>query len=440
MADHRPRLLRAFAAFTFFTGWAGDFWRGLGGWILFGVIAAIVVGVGVWIAWQAPRRLPVPWTLIVYSCVLALSIVWSSYPVVTAAAAAIQVAIVVVAVGLASTLTIAELVNAATSALRWIVGLSIVFELIVAVIIRRPILPAYLAGTIDPPTVLYWSRDELFGSGKIQGITGNSSLLAMVALLLAIVSVLRIVHSRVRRVQAIAWFGVALATMLLTRAATVLIASVVVAVVAGVLVLWSTHRGWAVTSLAAGVLGSAAVSCTEPLRSALLDVFGKSSDLTGRAEIWAAVWRYVEQRPITGWGWSGYWAPWAEPLGTIARRNGVQVLHAHNAWLDVWLQVGIFGLLAFAMMISANITATIKHAEHVPCSPLVRLTPILFLVAALVQSLTESRLLIEGGAFTAIVFWLAAKRTLVAHPEVSEGNPRGVSAWSRRPGSAPRGR
>ena len=33
------------------------------------------------------------------------------------------------------------------------------------------------------PKLLYWSRDLLFVAGKIQGIVGNSSLLAMIALL-----------------------------------------------------------------------------------------------------------------------------------------------------------------------------------------------------------------------------------------------------------------
>ena len=77
--------------------------------------------------------------------------------------------------------------------------------------------------------------------------------------------------------------------------------------------------------------------------NALLGLFGKSDDLTGRLDIWNAVIGLAAQRPWFGWGWVGYWPPWVEPFDGLAVRNGVEYLQAHNAWLDVWLQLGIVG-------------------------------------------------------------------------------------------------
>ena len=63
----------------------------------------------------------------------------------------------------------------------------------------------------------------------------------------------------------------------------------------------------------------------------------------------------AQERPVQGWGWVSYWVPWVAPFDTLAFNNGVRQLHAHNAWLDVWMQLGILGLLAFAVVIPVGL-------------------------------------------------------------------------------------
>ncbi len=43
--------------------------------------------------------------------------------------------------------------------------------------------------------------------------------------------------------------------------------------------------------------------------------------------------------------------PWAAPFDNLAFRNGVRQLQAHNAWLDVWFQLGVIGVAIFAAFI-----------------------------------------------------------------------------------------
>ena len=83
----------------------------------------------------------------------------------------------------------------------------------------------------------------------------------------------------------------------------------------------------------------------------LLALVGKSETLTGRAGIWDAVIGLAQQRPGFGWGWVSYWVPWVAPFDHLVTRAGVLQLHAHNAWLDVWLQLGIAGLLVFGFFV-----------------------------------------------------------------------------------------
>jgi O-antigen ligase len=170
------------------------------------------------------------------------------------------------------------------------------------------------------------------------------------------------------------------------------------------------------------VVAAAAVASVALFGDRLLALAGKDSDLTGRTEIWATVTDLAVQRPVAGWGWVGYWTPWAEPFNDLVTRNGVLQLHAHNTWLDVWFQLGVLGLIVFgALVLTALVRswgrATGRSTLPVPDAaagernqPAVSLLPLLLLVALLVQSLAESRLLLEYGLFLLVLIAVKTKR------------------------------
>ncbi|MFT4232965.1 MAG: O-antigen ligase family protein, partial [Leucobacter sp.] len=156
--------------------------------------------------------------------------------------------------------------------------------------------------------------------------------------------------------------------------------------------------------LTGAALIAAAASLTLFARDFVFSLLGKSGDMTGRLETWQKVIGLAEQRPWFGWGWVSYWAPWVEPFKSLDVKAGVAVMSAHNAWLDVWLQLGIVGVLAFAPIVVLTMWRVWFRAVdpprrgYGPPRPYATsaLWPFLVLVALIVQSLTESRLLIEG--------------------------------------------
>jgi exopolysaccharide production protein ExoQ len=75
--------------------------------------------------------------------------------------------------------------------------------------------------------------------------------------------------------------------------------------------------------------------------------------------------------------------------------NGVTYPQAHNAWLDVYLQLGIIGLIIVGLFVLTTIVRTWSFALDGPRES--ALLPTALLVAILVQGLAESRLLIEIG-------------------------------------------
>ncbi|WP_104130339.1 O-antigen ligase [Cryobacterium sp. N21] len=456
-------VIRLFATFVWFTVLAGQFWRNLGGWWGFGAIALIVVvGSLIGLSTQrtnarnraAARKLvnagnaangtptdrdiargntyqaalapalnwrKFPKTITAFLLLATLSIAWSYYPGASALGVALQLITTLAALFLAVTLTWPELLRTLGGALRWVLALSLVFELFVAVVVQHEVLPFFVDyGTNDVPNAFYWSRGLLLAGGPIEGIVANRNLLGFIALTAIIVFAVQLRAHTVKRNAGLVWLALAIGMLLLTRSATVTVS--LVAVVAALLfALWARtvhdqHRRPLYAVAAASVLAVAAALAL--FSGQLFGVLGRSDDLTGRFDIWGSVTHLALERPVFGWGWVSYWVPWVEPFNDLAVRNGVTYLQAHNVWLDVWLQLGVIGVILFAALVFSTLWRAwflavdrprlgVKDTEPFAASALL---PLLLLAALIAQSIAESRMLIESGWVILIVLAVVTKR------------------------------
>lgn len=431
-----------FAGLVLFTGLAGDFWRNLLSWYGFGAIVLLILvgSIVLLVRNRSVVRLSrIPYPLTAFLVLATASIAWSFYPGSSALGVTAQWITTAAAIPLALLLSWRELLRVLGWVLRLILAMSFLFEFVVSAFIRHPVLPVWV--TPDNPhhvaMLLYWSRDLLFSAGKIQGIVGNSSLLAMIALIAIIVFAVQLAC---RSVGLWGWFWlvVAIAAIAITRSATAYIALVVVVVVAGAAMLVrqaSTPRGRGISygAIVAAIVVIGALGFV--FRTPILRVMGKSDELTGRVDIWNAVIHLAQQRPGFGWGWVSYWTPWVEPFKSLIVKGGVQVMHAHNAWLDVWLQLGILGLVVFGALVLATLVRSwLMATDEIITAPgsrgrylWVGMLPLLVLTAQLVQSLAESRLLVEGGWILLVVFAVKTKlEPLAAEVELSTGPEPGA--------------
>lgn len=388
------------ATFGFFTLAAGDVWRYLLSWWGWGAIILVFVTLAVIELVRSRidvRRMPI--LLFATLALMTLSIAWSFYPGASALGVVATLCTTVYAVFLASCFTWAELVDALARAMRLVLALSLLFEFVVAVFIRGPITPLWVDySDLDKiPQAYYWSRDLLFSGGRIQGIVGNANILAMAALLSLIAEVARAIAGRGSRIGSGIWILVAVGVLALTRSSTVLVAAAVVAVI--VSAAWFARRGSGArrtgTTIALPVLVVAGAALAVVFRAPLLALLGRSSDLTNRLDIWEIVAATGAERPVAGWGWVSYWAPWVQPFHDLVVIKGVTYLQAHNAWLDVFLQLGVLGLVVVGLFVLTTVVRTWSFALDGPRDA--ALVPLALLVAILVQGLAESRLLIEIG-------------------------------------------
>jgi len=414
-----------FASTMFFTLLAPDALRATLSWWGYGAIVSVLALFSIAVLYVerdrwAVRTLPIP--LLAFLMLVAASIAWSHYPAMSLLGAATTWATVIGAIALAVAIPWPDLLRFLGYALRAILILSLAFELFVAVFIQVPVLPLWHSSAVPSeqlPSLDYWSMSHLFDGGKIQGIVGNSNLLAFVALIGVIVFGVQLADRRVRLLAG--WSSMALAVLAigLTRSATVLAALAALAIL--VFAVWLVRRAETRAAVRGAYIGVFAViagslGLVVLLHAPILTLVGKTSTFTGRVHIWEAVGRLASERPLFGWGWVSHWAPWVDPLGTLIAVDGVYQLQAHNAWMDVWMQLGVLGLVVFGALVLVTAVRTWLFATDRRIlrahsdEPYIALTvfPLLVFASLIVQSLSESRILVEGGL---LVFALIAVKT-----------------------------
>ena len=418
-------LLRAWCVFVLFLALGGVGVINAVGSTVTGIlaVASALVSTVVWIVVRPPvavRRLP--FLAFGYVAWAGLSILWSAWPAASVLTWLLLAVTTFQGLFIGAVLTWRDVVGAVASAAKWVVGLSLLFELAVSIFVRGPILPGFQSpsGRMDP--IVYWSRDNLFDGGRIQGIFGNANLLGAAMLLAIIVFAIRYAARAPRR--SLLWGWIAVAAFLFIRAGsatTVIAAAFVVLVLATVLVMRTAGRPgertrWYVLYAIVGLGGGAALWFG---RDGVFGALGRDADLTGREGIWADVLARADQHPFLGWGFSTPWIS-SEPLidGWIVD-HAQTVIQAHSMWLDAYFQLGGVGVVLLALVFLAYVWRSWFFAvdrprwdlrADRPYSPLT-LLPTLVGALLVVQGLTESTPLLLWGWMLVVLFGSKIKQS-----------------------------
>ena len=379
---------------------AGDGIRYLVGWWGFAAIAGVAfIGSVVFIAVSPDksvlRRFPL--SLAVILGLMGASAWWSNYQVVSLAAFLTQILTTVVAVFFAIQFDWRQLLNVFANTIRLVLLLSIFIELVAS--ITGPIKPPFanFEGDTPPAPAYWWVQGNLFSSDRIQGFVGNANLLAFVSVLgLAIFLVEYLVSAKNQRLAIVSM--VAAATFIaLSKSASMLVALVIASIAAVIAMIAegrnrsSRHRIYR-SSLWLALFG---IFLVVVYWVELTDFLGKSPDASGRFYIWQTVWSLITERWVLGWGWISHWIPGVPPYEGLIVIDQVPHYHAHNAFLDVWLQLGLVGLGVFVWLVASTFVRVWKIAV-LHTNPLY-LWPLFAFMVIATQALTESRLLIENG-------------------------------------------
>jgi exopolysaccharide production protein ExoQ len=390
--------------------------------------AAIAIGSGavsllLWFLIRPPvqwRRLPE--FALSYVLWAGLSFFWSAWPQSTALTLLLLGITTLQALFLGSVLTWRELVRAIASALKWIITLSILFELWVSVVVQHAVMPGFQPtpeGGVDP--IEYWSRNNLFDGGRIQGIVGNANLLGPLCLLAIIVFAIRIALGAPRRVLLSIWIALAAYGLLRAASATTYLAAAGVGIVlATILLMRRAKKPGQRTPYYIGyaVIGIGGAALVFALRDVIFGAVGRDSDLTGREQIWQVVLEKANERPWIGWGYATPWVPSDPAFEGWIIDHGQTVMQAHSVWVDVYLQLGLIGVFLIALTYLAFVWRAWFFAvdrprwdlgADRPYSPM-SLLPSLVGAILLVQSFSESSPLLLWGWMFVVMFSFKIKQ------------------------------
>lgn len=369
---------------------------------LFAVLATLIVLMG--LSFAARRREIelrglLPLSLLAFLGWTATSIFWSGYQWATFGALIYLAAYTLIGFYIALARDTIQILRALGDVARFVLALSLGLEVFSGIIIDTPIDILGITGGIAT-------------GSPIAGIEGSRNLLGMVATLGAVSFVMEWRTRSVSRTTSALSGVLAGIAILLTRspvtygvAALVLIAFLVLSGLRRIAPPLRT-----VAQILALVIATVGLAVVWSFRAPLAAALNAGGELDFRLRLWQQVVVLRDTAPLQGWGWLGRWDTSLPPYSFISSPVDRPAGSASNAYLDVWLQLGIIGLLLFVVLIGLAFVRSWLLSGH--RRSIVYAWPALVLVVVLFTGLVESLLLYEIGWLVLVICSVKASQEL----------------------------
>lgn len=310
----------------------------------------------------------IPWPVILLLVWSTLAISWSVLPQTSAIAVAKTVGIVLLAIGIAVGRDIRAVMECLVEA-----------ALLVLV-------ASWLAAWFIPSLGL---TQELHEQGSLKGVFPHRNYLAFFSTVGFITAGCLAATRRRRSVlplmvtvlSAASIFGAS------SRTSWIVIASVVM--VGAFLGLSRSLRISVSASYLSALLLLAAVTWgLAGQREQLLGRLDRDVTLTGRTDIWAAVWTAIQDRPLGGYGLNALYVPGTPVTETMWSDAGFAFYHAHNGFLETTVEIGVVGLITLLLLTASAARNALSHYSRTGGPG--GLWPVLLVTTLMIYSLTET--------------------------------------------------
>lgn len=288
-----------------------------------------------------------------------------------------------------------QTVRAIGDALRVLLGLSLGVEILSGVL-------------LDTPFTFLAIEGNLAIGGPIQGLFGTRNMLGFIAVIALITFFIEWRSQSLSAAIAVPSIALAAFLALLSASPTVLVLAVAVgAVTAALTIVRHTPAGRRnVVQWMLGALVTVALGVAFAFRHPIIAWMGAGSDFSTRADLWNEILDFVAIRPMQGWGWFGPWQRGEYPFTYINYLLNDRHETALNAFFDVLLQLGIFGLLLFVLLggvalVRSWLVASARRSVLYAWTPLI-------VVTLAVDSMFESFTLTGAGWFMLVLCALRA--------------------------------
>jgi hypothetical protein len=333
------------------------------------------------IEWQG--LLPI--SILMFGGWCAISVIWSQYQWATLTGVLYQYMFAFLAIYLALVRDAIQIVRVVGDVLRVLLSLSLALEIISGLLLDLPIRFLGIQG-------------NLAEGGPIQGIFGTRNQLGLVALIALVTFV---VEWRTRSVsRGKAAFSIVLAALCLVFSSSPVIAVVLLVVALAVVALSLVRRirdprsrfYWQIA------IGTVAVACAIGgflLRARIIELLNAGNVIEVRYDVWIQMLELIPTYQLQGWGWIGTWHADFVPYSIINALTQQPHENGLDAYLDVYLQVGLIGLLLFILLIALALGRSWLLASNK--RSIIYVWPPLVLTCLLTVSFAESTVLVESG-------------------------------------------
>jgi exopolysaccharide production protein ExoQ len=151
----------------------------------------------------------------------------------------------------------------------------------------------------------------------------------------------------------------------------------------------------------------------------LMALSGRDTSLTGRGPLWHEVMHVIAQRPLLGHGYAGFWNGDSKEVQFLWLQAGWEAPDSHDGYLDVLVELGIVGLVAYLFM-WGRVTARAFGAQRSGSLREVRWV-LLFMLINVLLNLDEGPMpysngftMLMPGALLALGVWHGRQRIVAA--------------------------
>ncbi|MBX3099069.1 MAG: O-antigen ligase family protein [Salinibacterium sp.] len=369
---------------------------------MIGMLAVLVL---LMIGMSFVRRSEIRWlaalpvSLVLFVGWTSMSVLWTTYRSATVTGIAYLLAFTIIGVGISLVRDTIQIVRAFGDVFRAVLVVSLALEILSGLL-------------IDMPIGFLGIQGDLNTLGPIQGIMASRNQLGLVALLAVITFGTELRTRSVGRGLGVGSLVLGIAGIALSRSPV--ISAVLIVVTIAVIALYFLRRLpaerrtiWQLGLLVGALLLALAAWLT---RAPLIALFSANNDMTYRLTLWRRVVALIPQNPLEGWGWVGYWRPNIMPFPIFTIPGEREPTSAVNAFLDVWFQLGLVGLVIFVGLVALTFTRSWLLAGRKRST--VFTWPALVLLALIIASLAESSILVEYGWLMFVVCTVKAAQEL----------------------------
>jgi len=348
-----------FATITPIKDWNQNAW-----WVCWGLIALWLVRGA-----QLTRNIWLPLSLVGLSGWLGISVLWSIDPAKSMRELSFQFAYILLGMLISVGRDHRQLLRLFVRTGVWFIAINIVFAF------------------LSPANGRFSEGDHV---GDYKGMFVDKNQFGFFCTVVALSSLVRALTADEPRCRQACWPGVGIAVLgvWLSNSATALIMTIA----CGMLTLLGVglargRRPRTLAATGAALLGAVVVWVLLTNSDRILATLDRSSNLTGRTEIWQVVQRAIAERPITGFGWHALWLD-TDPTSIRfwTYNYDIPFYHAHNGYLELAVELGLVGA---ALGWGFVVALLLRSLREFVSDPQTRLWPVVLIGLLLIYNLVE---------------------------------------------------